>query len=116
MQPRAGELANSKRQQSPLVFQYAELPFDRAALTVELTETVGAARYQQVQPRALTHIDLGSHSPVGHRHLLAPRLASLPANVHSPCPQVGGLCLPSLTLLVLTSGIQQVQERPMGVR
>lgn len=35
----------------------------------------------------------------------APRLASEPANAHSPCSQDGGLCLPALTAGVCHSGI-----------
>ena len=54
---------------------------------------------------AFTHTDLGEHSPVGQRHLLAPRLASEPANVHSPCSHAGGLGLPAFTAGVLMSGI-----------
>lgn len=46
---------------------------------------------------AYTHTDAGAHSSVGQFHLDAPRLASDPANVHSPCSHDGGLSLPALT-------------------
>jgi hypothetical protein len=45
---------------------------------------------------ALTHTDLGSHSPLGQRHLDAPRSASEPAKVHVPWSHFGRSGLPLL--------------------
>ena len=46
------------------------------------------------------------------QHRLAARwLASEPANVHSPCSHVGGLCLPALTAGVSRSGMTGWQSR-----
>jgi hypothetical protein len=61
---------------------------------------------------ALTHADAGAHSPVGQRHLDAPRLESEPANVHSPWSHCGGLCFPALTAGVFRSGITGRMSRP----
>ena len=54
---------------------------------------------------AFTHTDAGLHSPVGQRHFDAPRLASEPANVHSPWSHFGGAALPAFTAGVSRSGI-----------
>jgi len=40
----------------------------------EIPKSLGALRDQRVQPRNLIKTDAGLHSPVGQRHLLAPRL------------------------------------------
>ena len=53
---------------------------------------------------ALIHREAGWHAPVGHRHSVALRLKSVPANVHVPCSQLGGRWSPRLTPGVSRSG------------
>jgi hypothetical protein len=50
---------------------------------------------------ALIQTEAGLHSPVGQRHLLAPRLEPDPANRQAPCSHVGVLWSPRLTPAVL---------------
>jgi hypothetical protein len=77
------------------------------------------SRFHRAVPRGIRvcsrlapiHLLAGEHSPVGQRHLAACRLASDPANVHSPCAHVGGLCLPALTAGVSRRGMTGWQSR-----
>ncbi len=65
---------------------------------------------------ALIQTEAGLHSPVGQRHLLAPRLESDPAKRHSPCSHVGGLWSPRSTAGVLRSGMTALGDEPLAVR
>ena len=75
MEPDAVKPAHPQRLQPPFVLQPSELPLDRAAPAIEIS---GCRR------SALIHVEAGAHSPVGQRHLLAPRLRSDPAKVQTP--------------------------------
>ena len=54
---------------------------------------------------ALTQREPGFHSPVGQRHLDAPRAGSAPAKVHVPWSHSGGRWSPRLTPTVSRSGM-----------
>jgi hypothetical protein len=61
---------------------------------------------------AAIHTDPGLHAPDGQRDLLAPRFASDPANVHSPCWHVGGRCFPARTAGVCRKLMTGRMSRP----
>ena len=98
--------ADAERQQRPFVLEPAELALDGGAARVELAPARAVSRGISGWRRsALIHRLAGLHSPVGQRHLVAPRLESDPANRHSPCSHVGGLWSPRLTAGVSRSGM-----------
>jgi hypothetical protein len=73
------------------MLETAELPLDGSAATVQAVKRGVSRGMSGCRRSALIHREAGLQSPVGQRHLLAPRFESDPANRHSPCSHVGGL-------------------------
>lgn len=95
---------------APLVLGPAVLPLECATQAVELLPQRGS-RDQGVQRPAPIHRLAEEHSAVRQHPLGCPVVTSEPANVHSPCSHVGGLCLPALTAGVSRSGMTGRQSR-----
>ena len=87
----------AERSQPVLVLESTEFALDARAAPIEVAPRFASRGTSGCRRDALIHLDFREHSPVGQRHLPAPRLESDPANVQRPCSHSGARWSPRLT-------------------